>query len=196
MKHLGVLFAAAAIMLGSCQKPPQAESDAALAAFETAASNPDAVTYAPDSLRAAQEKLDAMRAELDAQARKGSLLRNYDAATVLARDAKSAAEKALTDATRTKGQVKSDAESLFAGFATSIPEFEGKVWAARRVRGIKLDADIPTLAEASRAAVVDAEKDFQAGSYAAAKAKALTVQERLRDGETRINEAIRLAKAR
>jgi predicted kinase len=196
MKRVGILLAVAMIALGSCQKPPQEAINAARAVYETAAGNPDTLTYAPDSLRAAQEKLSALSAELDVQSKKGSLLRAYDQTTKLAHDAQSAANKAISDAALAKEQARAEAESLFTALDASIPEFETKVWAAKRVRGIKLDQDIPTLAQDARTAIADARTDYDAGSFAAAKAKALTIQERLKDGEARINEATRLAKKR
>ena len=196
MKRAGILLAVATIALCSCQKPPQEAINASRAAYEKAAGNPDTLTYAPDSLRAAQEKLDVLSAELDMQSKKGSLLRNYDGTTRLAQEAQSASNKAVSDAILAKEQARAEAEALFTTLDESIPVFETKAWAAKRVRGIKLDQDIPTLAQDARTAIEDARTDFDAGSFAAAKAKALTIQERLKDGEARINEATRLAKKR
>ncbi len=196
MKYLGLLLASAMLALVSCEKPPQPEIDAAAMAFQASAKDPDVITYAPDSLRAAQEKRDTLQAELDAQAKRGVLMRRYDAAKTLAAEAKAMAEQAATDAARAKLQSRTDAEALIAGFAAAIPAFEGKVWAARRVRGVKLDPDILSMAEATRTALADAQNDLASGAFAAAKAKALTIQEKLADGESRINEAIMVAKGR
>jgi hypothetical protein len=196
MKYRGLLIAVAAVAIGACQKPPQTEIDSAAKAYESSATNPDVLTYAPDSLRNAQAALAALRAEVEAQEKKGSLSRRYETATTLAREAKAAAESAILEAAKSKTQAKADATILLEGFAASISELETKVWAAKRIRGIKLDADLSTLAQSARTAVEDAGRDLEAGSYAAAKAKALTIQEKLADGEARVSEAVRLARGR
>lgn len=186
----------AAIALGACEKPPQVEMEAAAKAYENSATNPDVVTYAPDSLRDAQAKMAALRAEVDAQEKKGTLSRRYETARTLALEAKTGAEAALADAVRSKEQAKNDATVLLEGFAESISAFEKKVWSARRIRGVKLDTDIVGLAQSARIAVEDAGRDLAAGLYAAAKAKALTLQKRLADGEARVSEAVRLIRGR
>ncbi len=196
MRHLCALISAAVVLLCSCEKAPQAEIDAAIIAYDASSKNADVVTYAPDSLRIAQEKLSVLKAELDVQGKKGSFMRHYETAKTLAGDAKQAAENATRDAARAKEQARTDATALLEEFIASIPAFESKVWAARRVRGIKLDPDIAFLAAAARNAAADARKDLDTGSFAAAKAKAFTVRENLADGEARIAEAVRLAKGR
>jgi hypothetical protein len=100
------------------------------------------------------------------------------------------------EAVRSKEQAKTDATILLAGFADSISAFENKLWSAKRIRGIKLEADILTLAQSARTAVADADRDLAAGLYAAAKAKALTIQKQLADGEARVSKAVRLARGR
>jgi hypothetical protein len=196
MKYRGLLLAVAVLSIGACEKPPQAEIDSAAKAYESCAINPDVLTYAPDSLRNAQATLAALRAEVEVQAKKGSLSRRYETAKSLAREAKAAAESAIREAAKSKEQAKSDATVLLEGFTVSISELETKVWAAKRIRGIKLDAELSSLAQSARAAVEDAGRDLEAGLYAAAKAKALTIQENLADGEARVSEAVRLARGR
>jgi hypothetical protein len=194
MKIRGLLLAFTAIALFSCQKPPQADIDSAAKAYESSASDPDVVMYAPDLLRDAQTRLAALRAEVDAQEKKGSLSRRFEKTITLAAEAKAAAEAAVSEAKKAKEQVKADADALLQGFEAAISQYESKLWSAKRVRGIKLDEDLLTLAQGARTAVADALKDFETGSYAAAKAKALTIQERLADGESRVAEAVRLIK--
>jgi len=194
MKIRGLLLAFAALALWACEKPPQTDIDSAAKAYETSASDPDVTTYAPDRLRDAQSKLAALRAEVEAQGKKGSLSRRYEKTLTLAAEAKAAAEAAVAEARQAKERVKTDADTLLQGFESSISHFESKLWSAKRVRGIKLDEDLLTLAYDSRTAVADALKDFEAGSYAAAKAKAITIQERLAEGESRVAEAVRLIK--
>ncbi len=194
MKHRWLILAASVLLLFACEKPPQDLVDDAIKAVETSAKNPDVITYAPDSLRAAQEKLDALKDEMDAQAKKNALLRRYETTQELAGEVKAAAELSLTDAIQAKELVKAETSALLEGFPDSILDYERALWAAKRVRGIKLEQDILTLADDSRTDVADAQKDFNDGSYAAAKAKALTIQQRLSDGASRISEAERIAK--
>jgi hypothetical protein len=194
MKIRGLLLALAAIALAACEKPPQVDIDSAAKAYESSASDPDVVMYAPDLLRDAQIKLAALRAEVDAQEKKGSMGRRYEKTVALAVEARAAAEAAVAEAKKAKEQVRADADALLQGFEAAISQYESKLWSAKRVRGIKLDEYLLTLAQVSRTAVTDALKDFEAGSYAAAKAKALTIQERLADGESRVSEAVRLIK--
>jgi hypothetical protein len=196
MKYLGLFLAACVLLLTACDKPPQAEIDAATKAFQDASHTPDVLTYAPDSLRAAQEKLEALNTELDSQAKKGPLGRRYAQAGALAQEARAAAEQAVADGAHAKEQAKADAASLLENLSGAIPTFETKLWSAKRVRGIKLDQEILGAAEGARAAVADAQKDYIAGSFAAARAKALTVQEALEDTESRITEAVRLSRKR
>jgi hypothetical protein len=196
MKILGLFLAACALMLAGCENPPQTEIDGAIKAFESASRSPDVFTYAPDSLRAAQEKLQALRAEVDLQARKGALGRRYAAARSLAADTLAAAQKAVTDAARAKEQTRNDAAGLIETVTGSIPSVETKLWGARRVKGIRLDQEILSAADNARAALADAQKDFTAGAFAAARAKAQTIQEALADTESRISEAVRLSKKR
>jgi hypothetical protein len=196
MRLFGVLAVAAILLLSSCEKAPQEQIDAATHAYEASSKDPDVLTYAPDSLRIAQEKLSDLRAEIDVQSKKSGLMRRYEASKNLAEEARLAAENATRDAAKAKEQARVDATALLDEFADSIPAFESKLWAARRVRGIKLDPDIPTLASDARIAAADARKDLDAGAFAAAKAKASTIREKLSDGEDRIAEAVRLAKGR
>ncbi len=196
MNHLGILIAVAMILLGSCQRPPQEAINAASDAYQLAEGNPDTLLYAPDSFRAAQEKFDALSAELDVQSKKGTLLRNYSETMKLAAEAQSAAEKAEYDAVLAKEQVKTEAEAVFKELDASITVFETKLRAARRVPGVVLGQDILTIAPDAKTAVTDARNDFEAGSFAAAIAKAFTIRKRLKIGETRIEEATRLAKKR
>jgi len=199
MKHLRVLFLmTVAFALAACAKPPQTEIDAARTAVQTAAENIDILTYAPDSLRAAQTKMDALNAELANQQKKTPVSRNYEAVKGLAQDVVRASQQATADAEANKQQVAKDAASLIEKIGTEIPDFESKVWTARRVRGIRLDAITPLalVADQARLALDDARKDLDSGAFAAAKAKAMAVGDWLSQGEETITEQTRIAKNR
>jgi len=195
--RLFVLFAVI-VLLASCAQPPQAEIDAAKAAMDATAKSADVVTYAPDELRSAQEMLAALDAEVAAQARRSALSRNYDRTRVLARDAADAAAKTLTTAAAAKEQVAREAASLADELTASIPQFESKVWAAKRVPRIKLDVILPLglLPEQARAVVQDARQDISAGAFATAKAKLQAVKDQLSACEETITEQTRIARSR
>lgn len=193
-----LVFFVTLLCIASCAKPPQAEIDAAKAALDAAAKNPDVVTYAPDSLRVAQEKMAALDAEISAQARRTVLSRNYDLAKSLALEAADDARKADADAVATKEQVARDASSLVEEVTTAIPLFESKVWAAKRVPRIKLDfiAPLALLPAQARATLADAQKDISGGAFATAKAKLMAVKDQLSSSEETITEQTRIAKSR
>jgi hypothetical protein len=193
-----LVFFVTLLCIASCAKPPQAEIDAAKAALDAAAKNPDVVTYAPDSLRVAQEKMAALDAEISAQAKQTVLSRNYDLAKSLALEAADDARKADADAVATKEQVARDASSLVEEVTTAIPLFESKVWAAKRVPRIKLDfiAPLALLPAQARATLADAQKDISGGAFATAKAKLMAVKDQLSSSEETITEQTRIAKSR
>jgi hypothetical protein len=197
MKHLRVvLIVAVAFGLVACAKPPQSEIDAARSAVQTAAQNSDVLTYAPDSLHAAQEKMDALNAELAEQQKRSPLSRSYDAVRSLAQEIVADSKRAGADAQTSKEQVAKDAASLIEKISSEIPDFETKVWTAKRVRGIRLDAITPLglVADQARLALDDARKDLDAGAFAAAKAKAMAVDDWISQGEDTISEQTRIAK--
>jgi hypothetical protein len=192
-----VAITAVILAIAACAKPPQAEIDAAKAAVNTASKNPDVVTYAPDSLRDAQEKMAALDEEIAAQARKSALSRKYDAAKDIAVTTIAAAARASKDAEIAKDQVAKEAAALAEKLEAAIPAFESKAYAARRVKGIKLDfAALALTSDQARAALGDARKDLAARSFAAAKAKLMAAQDRLSAEEENITEQARIAKNR
>jgi hypothetical protein len=190
------LVLSAALCALSCTKPPQADIDAARAALEAAARSADVVTYAPDSLRAAQETMSGLQAEIAAQAKRSPLGRGYEKAKGLAVQALAGAQAAVADAAAAKDQVRATTGPLIAAIGEAIPEVEKRLWAARRVRGVKADflaARAQDIAQA-RTSLADAQKDLDAGSFAAAKAKAMAVRAGLDAIDGRISEAVRLAR--
>ena len=82
-------------ILSACSTPPTAEMDAARSSL-AAATNAGADKYAAESLEAATSAQSALDAELKTQ--DGKLIKSYDRARELAVAAKSAADKAATDA--------------------------------------------------------------------------------------------------
>ena len=193
-----IVIAAAVSGLAACAHPPQAAVDAARSALQSAARDPDVVTYAPDALRSAQDKMRALDVELESQARRSALARNYDASAELAQQASTLAAAAAQAAENGKKQVASDAAALVDEVAAAIPSFESKVWAARRVPRIKMDriAPLALVPDQARAAVDEAKKDIASGSFAAAKARLLAARDQLYSSEETITEQVRIARSR
>ena len=192
-----IMVLAAVLCIASCAHPPQAEIDAAQAAMDAAAKNADVVTYAPDSLRVAQEKMAELGAEIAAQARRSALSRNYDAARSLALEAGADTRRAVADAATAKEQVARDASALVEEVSAGIPQFESKVWAAKRVPRIRLDVITPMglIPQQARTTIEEANKDIAAGSYAAAKAKLMAVKDTLSSCQETILEQVRIARS-
>jgi hypothetical protein len=193
-----LVVAAVLSSLAACAHPPQAAVDAARAALNVAARNPDVVTYAPDALRSAQDKMTALEAELERQSRRSALTRNYDSSSLLAQEASSLAAAASEAADAAKKQVASDAAALVDEVAAAIPGFESKVWAARRVPRIKLELIIPLalVPDQAREAIDEARKDIATGAFASAKARLMAAKDQLSSSEETITEQVRIARSR
>ena len=193
-----IVSALLVLLLCACASPPQAEIDAARSALAAARSNPDVITYAPDALRAADEKADALDAEIAAQARRSALSRNYDLTRTLAGEAAALARTALVTAASSKQQVALEASALLDEVTAAIQPFESRLWGARRVPRIKLDLITPLLQlpDQARATVADAQKDIDAGAFAAAKAKLGAARDRLSASSEIITEQTRIAHSR
>ena len=199
MKPARALAVAAFLaLLAACARPPQAAYDAAKAAVEAAARDPDIVTYAPDALRAAQDKMAALQAELDQQAHRSALARNYEASAALAQETVTLATNAGSAAEVAKKEVASEAAGLVDEVTAAIPGFESKMWAARRVPRIKMEVIAPLSAvpDQARAAVDDAKKDIATGEFAAARARLMAAKDQLSSSTETITEQVRIARAR
>ncbi len=182
--------------LSGCARPPQARLDEARAELSAAARSADVLTYAPDALRAAQESLAALDQELAAQAGRFFLVRSYDAAAGLALQVLAQSRTAVKAAVEAKRQVRAETGPLIAATTGAAAEVEKRLWAARRVRGIRpelLAQGAAAIAQA-RASLADAGRDYEAGAYASAKAKVMAVRDGLAGLDARISEAVLLAR--
>jgi protein TonB len=93
------------IPLAGCGAPPTAEADAARQSIASA-SSAGADKYAAASLKEAQAAQTALDAELKAQ--EGKLIKSYDRARELAVAAKTAADKAATDAESERARAEAE----------------------------------------------------------------------------------------
>jgi hypothetical protein len=185
-----------ALGLAACARPPQDQVSEARAELEAAAKSPDVQTYAPDPLHAAQETLAALEEELAAQAGRFFLVRSYDATGQMALQVLAESRTAVKAAADAKRQVRAEAGPLIAATTEAAAEVEKRLWAARRVRGVRpefLAQGAADIAQA-RASLAAAQNDFDAGAFAAAKAKAMAVRDGLAALDGRISEAVRLAR--
>jgi len=194
------LFAVIIALSGivACATPPQAEIDAAKAAFDAAARSTDVVTYAPDALRAAQEKMAQLDDEIAAQAKHSALSRSYDEVKRIAAEESQLARAAVGVAVTAKQRVATDSAALVDELTGSLPIFQSKVWAAKRVPRIKMDIINPLQAapDQIRAGILDAQKDIDAGVYATAKAKLMALKDTMSADEETITEQTRIARGR
>jgi len=104
--YLVLGLAAAALAMSTCAKPPTEEMDQAREAVERASKDPDAVRYSGALLAKAKESLTNMEAAAEKK--------RYDEAKTLASEAKSTAEKAITDGRALAAKERSDAEAAVA----------------------------------------------------------------------------------
>lgn len=179
------LLAAAALtlLLAACQKPPQAELDAARAAAAQADTG-DGAKYAPTQLAEARQALQAAEAEVEAQNGKFALFRKYDRAKELIRHAESTAQAAGEAAASAKAEARSQARSALDGARQSLEGVRAQLTALggcrRQPKGFRADLE----ALSARVAALDgelatAEQSFTAEDYQGAKAAADSIAERV-----------------
>ena len=106
IRALVVVLPMLIFVLAGCGAPPTAEADAARQSIAVA-SSAGADKYAAASLKEAQTAQADLDAELKAQ--EGKFFKSYDRARELAVAAKTAADKAATDATSERDRVEADA---------------------------------------------------------------------------------------
>ncbi|OHD20461.1 MAG: hypothetical protein A2Y38_06705 [Spirochaetes bacterium GWB1_59_5] len=181
------VFAIVAVALAvSCAKPPVAEMEAANQALTKAEADADARLYAPDSLTKARDLIARMKA--------GSDEKRYDDAKTLAAEAVVAAEKAIQDGVSGKAKAKSDATSLIATVKATLAEVQQAFAAARKVRGIKLDATaVDTGLKEAATTLAGAESDNAKADYKAAIGKAQNTRSSLAALQKLVTDAVQAA---
>src|SRR5262245_1421174 len=106
LRTVVVMLPVLLVTLTGCSSPPTAEVDAARQSMASA-SSANADKYAAESLTQAQAAEAALDAELKAQ--EGKFIKSYDHARELAVAAKTAADKAATDATSERERADAEA---------------------------------------------------------------------------------------
>lgn len=185
----------AVFALAGCSKAPTQkveDADKALLAAEAEG----AADYAPEALAEARDAKTQLDAELDAQAGKFRLFRSYGKADQLADQVKTAADRAVNETNTAKEMVKNEAEMLIADAKNELTDVRALLASAPRGKGSA--ADIRML-EGDLAAVeqtlAEADEDYAAGRYMAAKTKAQAAIEGTQDVKDTIDAAIAAKKA-
>jgi len=160
------------LFLAGCGVPPTAEADAARQSMARA-SSAGADKYAADSLKEAQAAQAALDAELKVQ--EGKFLKSYDRARELAVAAKTAADKAATDATSARERADAEEAKKAKAAAARRDKLEKAVRVGGQVRPplrVKEVAPVyPAIAQSARVqgdVVIEATID-EAGKVADAR---------------------------
>ena len=186
---LWVLVLGLAVSVAGCGSPPQAAIDSAKAALDQAVTA-GAGEYAGESLKAAQDAQAALEAELKAQ--QGSWFPSYTKASDLAVAAKTAAEKAVTDAAAGKEKAKADAAAVIAEAKTVLTDSQALLAKAPKGKGSAADIEAMKTDLANAAtAITDAEGALGAERFLDARAKA----ESAKNAATTVKTAVETAMA-
>ena len=160
------------ITVSACSAPPTAEADAARQSM-AAASTAGAEKYAPESFKQAEAAGSALEAEMKAQ--EGKFIKSYDHAKELAVTAKSAADKAATDATTARVSAEAEAAKKAKAAAARREQLAKAVHVGGQVRPPVKIKDVapvyPAIAQSARVqgdVVIEATIDEQ-GKVADAK---------------------------
>ena len=195
MKYVKIAVLMFAVLgLLACAKPPQDDIDAAKASLE-AAKTAAADIYAPESLKAAEDASSAVQTEVDAQAAKFALFRSYEKTKELVAAAKTAADKAKTDADAKKAEVKNEATQLIDAAKAELAAAQDLMKKAPKGKGSKADiealqGDLNTV----QPMIDDAQASFNAGKFMDAKNKALSAKDKGTSVKDAITKAIEMAK--
>lgn len=167
---LWVLFLAVVISVAGCGAPPKAGIDAAKTAVDQAVTA-GAGQYAAGSLKDAQDAQAALEAELKTQ--EGKWFASYAKATELAAAAKTAGEKAVSDAAAGKEKAKADATAAVADAKTALADAQALLGKAPKGKGSAADIEAMKTDLANAAtAITDAEGALGSERFLDAKAKA------------------------
>jgi hypothetical protein len=155
-----------------CAKVPTEEIAAADQAMQ-AATAAEAEVYAPASWSTAQDTRAQLDAEVKAQEESFALSRSYEHARTLAADTKAAAEQAAADAEAMKEKVRVEVAGLIEQAKTSLQETRTLLSNAPQGKGTAADlAALEADARSTEDYLAEADREYQAGNYMEARAKA------------------------
>jgi len=162
-----ILMVAATVLLTGCQKPPDAEMQAATQAIE-AAKQGEAEKYAQTELSAATTTMDQARQEIEAQ--KAKWMPNYDKAKELITQAKTQGDQAKDAAIAGKEKAKNEANQAIADAKAMAEQTEAALKTAPKGKGTKADLEMMQKdLEGIRTSIADAEAKLGSEDYNAAR---------------------------
>ena len=170
------------IILGSCKAPPIEEMNKAIEAVTRADNDVDAVKYAASTLAVAREAVGRMQAEADAK--------RYDAAKASAKEAVTAAEKAIVDGKTGAARAREEALSFLSIVGSEITLVEGEFDTAKNTENLVLDIDsLENSLNGVKTDFGDANQSLEDENYFDAISKAQPIRPVLTDIRRTISEA-------
>jgi hypothetical protein len=167
-------------MVVGCSKPPEQEMTAATQAFD-AAKMAEAPGYAPDAYRVASDTLNAAMALKKEADGKFVLFRSYSKSKAMYVRAQTLANEAATKAAAEKEKVRLEVTDMLTQAKALWDSADVALKKAPRGKGSKADIElIKTDLAAAKTAFDDANADFTAGKYKAAKAKLEAMMQKCR----------------
>ena len=174
-RMVGISAILALLILSGCGKAPEQEMQIASTAIQ-AAQGAEAEEYAPDALQMALDTLRAAEAAKTEADGKFALFRSYGKAKELYVRAEALAKEAESAAVTEKQEVKAEVEGLITQATQVIEEAKVAFSKAPRGKGSKADLElIKNDLDAVGVSFEEAKIDYDAGKYAAAKAKLIAV---------------------
>ena len=171
VRVLSLLVLAIGVATG-CAKVPTEEIAAADQAMQAAIVS-EAEVYAPAAWTTAQDARAQLDTELKAQEESFALTRSYEHAKTLAADVKSAAEQAAADAETTKETVRVEVAGLIEEAKASLDDARAMLANAPQGKGTAADlAALEADARSTEDYLAEADREYQAGNYMEARAKA------------------------
>jgi hypothetical protein len=185
---MGLAAIAMVAFLSSCGKVPQAKVDATNAAI-TAAQTAEAAVYVPAELSAVQDSMKSINAAIEIQ--KSKLFKKFGPIELKLDETLAAANKAATDAVAKKEEVKKEVETSLAAVKAVIEENKTLITKAPKGKeGAAVLEQIKTEMTTIEASVVEAQGQYDKGSYMDALNKVKAANERATGINTELKDAI------
>jgi hypothetical protein len=195
-KRFGVGLLLAAVLLGGCSSPPQAEVEAAQAALGEAEGT-GAESYAPEAYSKAQESLAQANAEVEAQKERFVLMRSYGRAKQLLRQAREDAVAAKTAAEAGAVAARENAEAAINAARLSLDAAQVALATAPAGKDSRADLEIMRGdLDALRSTLAEADAAFGSSDYVTAQERAQQVEREARAVSADIAQAVRKTRGR
>jgi hypothetical protein len=191
---MGLAAIAMVAFLSSCGKVPQEKIDATNAAI-TAAQTAEAAVYVPAAFAAVQDSMKAITAAVEVQNSK--LFKKYGPISLKLDETLAAANKVAADAAVKKEEVKKEVETTMAAVKTVITENVDLMKKAPRGKeGAAVLEAMKTDMAAIDASLVEAQAQYDKGSYMDALNKVKAANEKATGINTELKDAIAKVKGK